>query len=586
MSVAWQKHKNSILQFVGLIAVSLIVLPYFLLGEGSYVQIHDQMDGEILNYIYQAKYLFRGDIIPEFMNGMSKAAMLPPAPFGVLFYRIFSPFTAFVMMQWFVLIAGFLGMYTLCRRMKCCPEVGMLTAICFCYMPFYPVYGLAALGQPMLVCCFLELLEGQKCKHIVKPLLGILLYAFFSSLTLIGYAWILLGAGCTLYCMISPKRRKKAGRAALGTAVLTVAYLLTNLDLLKSLFAGDFETHRSEMVVSGVRFTERVKELLFQGGSYSKVYSSALLLVLGLIFIGGIVYGKRPGKKQDLREVKKVWSRLLGLAALTVAGVLLAALWTCSAVVAVRNFLGGPFLYFQADRIYWIFPFLWMLILADEAELLYRLAGYSGKRIGRYAVMISCLLLFAVEGAQIFRDGTLNKNFRLLLVDGYEQVTWESIYMEETFSQIDALVGEDKDNVSVVSLGLYPSIPLYNGYTCADGYSNNYDLAYKHSFREIQARELEKSEEVRIYFDEWGNRLYLASSEYGYDMMIGKGSGIVYHALSYDMEAMRRLNIGYIFAAAPIDNAASLGLELLEGSPFAAESSYYEIWVYRIPPEQ
>ena len=62
----FKQYKSFIYMFIGFAAVSLIALPYFVLGGGTHVQLHDQMDGEILNYIYQAKYFLKGDIIPEF----------------------------------------------------------------------------------------------------------------------------------------------------------------------------------------------------------------------------------------------------------------------------------------------------------------------------------------------------------------------------------------------------------------------------------------------------------------------------------------------------------------------------------------
>lgn len=111
------KHKDGMWVSLGLLAVSLIALPYAVLGEGSYVQVHDQLDGEVLNYMYQARYLGRGNVIPQFMNGMDKASMLPPAPLGVLLYRILSPFAAYAVMHWLCLTAGFLSMYALGKKM-------------------------------------------------------------------------------------------------------------------------------------------------------------------------------------------------------------------------------------------------------------------------------------------------------------------------------------------------------------------------------------------------------------------------------------------------------------------------------------
>ena len=157
--------------------------------------------------------------------------------------------------------------------------------------------------------------------------------------------------------------------------------------------------------------------------------------------------------------------------------------------------------------------------------------------------------------------------------------------MEDVFEEIDKVIGEEKEDYSVVSLGMYPSIPLYNGYICADGYSNNYDLEYKHAFRQIQAGELTKKEEVRKYFDEWGNRLYLISAEYGMNGMIGKHQEIAFEDLEYNNDAMRALNVRYIFAAVPITDAEEMGWTLIEGSPFASENSYFAVWLYRLEEE-
>lgn len=158
--------------------------------------------------------------------------------------------------------------------------------------------------------------------------------------------------------------------------------------------------------------------------------------------------------------------------------------------------------------------------------------------------------------------------------------------MDEVFARIDQAIGADKDNYSVVSLGIYPSVALYHGYTCADGYSNNYDLAYKYQFRQMMARELEESDESRRYFDEWGNRLYLTGAPYGINGMVAKGQA-GYTDLDYDLDAMRSLNIRYLLAAAPVElsrvsrEQTSLRLELVEGSPFTDDTAYYEVWVYR-----
>lgn len=577
----YQLHKEKILLSLGFLVVAVLMLPYVLLGQGSYVQVHDQVDGEILNYIYQAKYLFKGNIVPEFMNGMSKAAMTPPAPFGVLFYVVLPPYVAFVVMQGFVMLVGFWGMYCLCKKMGMLEEIAFVTAVLFASMPFYPTYGLAALGQPLLILCFAELIRGMK-----KPLpfLGILLYAGFSSLTLVGYIWVCLGVLVGLG-LILKKQPAKCFWA--GWFVLVLTYVLTNLELFASLLGNGFTTHREEMVLTATAdLWEKFKELFFVGGSYSNVYSVAIFAVtLAVLVIGGACVAKNCRCKDvtgaEIAALRTSLREMIMLLVLIIILTLCAVLWNSQGIVELRKSLGGIFAYFQADRVYWTFPFLWMMLLAVVLQVLF-LLGKGKNVVKRTILFTTCFVLLALEGYQILRDSNFNKNIRLLLIEDYEQVTWESIYMEEVFEDIDELLDKDKENYSVVSLGIYPSVALYNGYTCADGYSNNYDLDYKHAFRRIQAAELEKNDEVRKYIDEWGNRLYLVDAKSGINGMVGKNQGLAYEGLSYDTEAMRDLNIKYVFAAAPITDASDMGWDVIEGSPFQSENSYYAIWVYDI----
>lgn len=86
--------------------------------------------------------------------------------------------------------------------------------------------------------------------------------------------------------------------------------------------------------------------------------------------------------------------------------------------------------------------------------------------------------------------------------------------------EIDDAIGRDKSTYRVAHLGISPAPSLMHGFYTVDGYSNNYSLEYKHRFREVIAEELEKNEEVRVYFDLWGNRCYLFNSITGNYMQL------------------------------------------------------------------
>lgn len=584
----YKTRKEKILPILGVLLVSIIAFPYMLLGENSFIQVHDQMDGEILNYIYQAKYLFGGDIIPEFMNGMTKASMLPPAPFGVLFYILCKPFTAFALMHLFVLLTGFFGMYRLLRKCGITLEICLITAVLFCYMPFYPVYGLAILGQPLLILCVWNLFEK---KRRLISLIGIALYAGFSSLALIGYAWIVFGILFILLLLLQ-KKGTQAREVTYGVATLLVIYLLTNVELLKSVLGNHgFVTHREEMkLLPAENLIQTAKNLFLTGGSYAPVYAKALCIASILILMTIVIMARMKRAGKILISRGRVMAVLL---AVIMIGTCLCTLWTGSFILRIRQSIGGSLAYFQADRIYWIFPLLWTLILAFGLESLIEMKKMFRPFIGKAFLLVFTGLLILCQGYQIARDNTLNKNVRLLLVDGYSQITWKSLYMEDVFEEINTAILNNENSMdnspadtpkafSVISLGLYPSVPLYNGFTCADGYSNNYNLEYKHQFRKIMADELEKDKEVKRYFDEWGNRLYLVSGEYGFNPLLPKNAGYRFENLSLDIDAMKELNIRYIFSAAPIINAEELKLSLLAESPFSSAESYYEIWVYYV----
>lgn len=63
-----------------------------------------------------------------------------------------------------------------------------------------------------------------------------------------------------------------------GTLTLLGIYLITNLDLLRTLTGEGFTTHRQEMVLRAAEHPlTSFWELIFSGGSYSPVYSAGIL---------------------------------------------------------------------------------------------------------------------------------------------------------------------------------------------------------------------------------------------------------------------------------------------------------------------
>ena len=74
--------------FLGALAVFFMGVPYLVLGKDSVFVYHDQLAGEVIAYLLQARHLWDGSgVLPEFMNGAAKTALTMPAPACVLLYR-------------------------------------------------------------------------------------------------------------------------------------------------------------------------------------------------------------------------------------------------------------------------------------------------------------------------------------------------------------------------------------------------------------------------------------------------------------------------------------------------------------------
>ena len=56
-----KKVHREIWFWMGIMAVICSIIPNFILGRDSIFTAHDQLDGEMIAYILQAKHLFDGD---------------------------------------------------------------------------------------------------------------------------------------------------------------------------------------------------------------------------------------------------------------------------------------------------------------------------------------------------------------------------------------------------------------------------------------------------------------------------------------------------------------------------------------------
>lgn len=615
-----RKINSSLWFWLGIFGMILTMVPEWILGEQSIVAYHDQLDGEMIAYILQAKHLFSGKVLPEFMGGMPKTALTMPAPVCVILFLGGNYFVALEVMKFTGRLAGFVGMYLLARKMTGNDWAAAAAGILYGLLPFLPVYGLSQYGIPLLFWCALMLREK---KHTVLACGYVVLYGLASSLVLVGFG--LLGMGLLIILRDLARKEKKPYFVA-AWWILAGVYVVENLGLLLQImgFGDGSVSHKAEYRLNAQPFWGTFWQSLLYGGQHSNGYQKFMLLVLLMAVIavaaaeivrrsheenrnmvgsstcegrtgndvleggskagnGNAYTGENGCNVDGARRILKCMGGCLGWNCFFAA---VAALWGSSAGVELRSFLGALGA-FQLDRLLWIAPCLWYLAAACGLAVLWNLWMEQGR--GRKVLAGGCLLISlgatAITGIWILYSGDMKSNIQKLRNPEYHMLSYHDYYavgvMEQVRDFLEEETGEGQEAYRVVSLGIDPAAALYHGFYCLDGYSNNYSLAYKHKFREIIRPELEKSEYLADYFDNWGNRCYLFSAECPGYYTIEK-NGFCFQAYEVNGEALQEMGCRYLLSAAYIQNADSQGLTLMREQPFDTKDSYYQIYVYEV----
>ena len=563
------------LWWIGILITVVFFLPYFVLGDGCIFEINDQLDESIMNYMLPARHLWDGSTIyPEMLNGVNASGMQPSAVLFLPLYRLISARTAFLTQYIICFLAAFSGMYLLVKEITDSSILAMIAGGCFCVLPLYPVYGLSEFGIPLI-------LYGALClwkqKNVIWGLLITVVFGLTSHLVYTGYVVLGFWVIALVYALA---KRKKNQWFPIGFAVLFAIYVLVNRALIREILfgTGSYISHREEMVSSATPFFETFWNVFQNSAQHAPSLHKYLILPIVLFLILGAFCKK---EETDRNIYKAAVINFLFLIAIA----LFYAFCHLSAVVDWKNNATGFLHYFQMHRVYWLYPAAWYLEFAWAAAVPWRTKVPhmdARMRVGKLAVILICLLptlqLLKVNSGMYLNVNQINNGSD---VTGY--ISWESWFAEDLMQEIDDAIGRDKSTYRVAHLGISPAPSLMHGFYTVDGYSNNYPLEYKHRFREVIAAELEKNEEVRVYFDLWGNRCYLFNSITGNYMQLKKGNTLVYEGLEFDMDALRELGCEYLFSGAEIGDAERLGLELV--GYYETDDSYWGIWVYCIMKE-
>lgn len=594
-----------------LLAAFLVVIWYlgsFFSESGNLtVYVHDSLDSHVVMFkILAESGLFFSSShqeIPNIINGLPRAYF--PSEFNVvsiLFY-FFNPEVAYLFNEFLIRIIAFIGMYLLlsrhfstCKTEKYSPVSDIVlvgVSLAFSLLPFYSIYGAGVAGQPLVLFAFLNI------KHNKSKLTDwgvICLYPFYGSLFFTSAFFIFVLAVMFFYDAI--KTKKINWLLLLSILLMSVIFLIVEYRMVLNYFSPLFVSHRTEYlsIFNDLKSSKiKVMKVFYYGQYHAHSLHSYFILPL-VVFSSALMLFTDKYAKYILRvtllalsgyimvfagnDFHANWSALLSnniydhrvgeliycffiissfvfiFKGQLVAGLLLMSLLLISFFSGFEDYEGirwikeaVPFFtQFQIDRFYTLFAILWFILFFFALRIVIN-KDYVG------GLLVSIVLFLQVSYSFSFQNGEVWRS----------PSEWNKFYSTRLFDNIKDHIKTPVEKYRVISIGLHPSIALYNGMYTLDAYLVHYPLKYKHQFRKIISSEIEKNKKWRSYFDDWGNRCRL----------VNHGEEI-----SLDLEQFKVMGGKYILSKYVVNINNGKGISFIK--KFTDKESYFDVYLYQV----
>lgn len=549
-------EKKSLLVAIFLLAIYLA--PMFILGGNMHIRVHDNLDSNIAWYkvLHDSGELFSplNSTIPQIING------LPRDAYGTEFsgiqwlYQLFSPVVAYTWSQTITRIFAFLGMYLLLKKHFIKNDdaypIRVWVSLAFAITPFWPSGMLSTLGQPLALWAFLNI---RARKGTWREWLTLTLLPFYSSFIL-GF-FFFLTAMVLLWLRDVIVKKDWNIKFLASIAFMTSLYLAIEYRLVYSLVFPKEPTSRNEFVSSKLHFWHTIR-LVFKNYflGHTHVMTLHTFVIVPLSFIVLWIILKRKTWHEDKRYIQLF---ILNFVLSVWYAFWFNEMWQpLKEKISLLNT-------FNFARFHFLRPLIIYVMFAVGCLILWKINNKC-KVFVKVCLILQILVLFAAN-PEIY--------YRVCHTPSFNQ-----FYAVQQFKQIDHYIGKPKSSYRVASIGIHPAIAQYNGFYTLDTYNNYYPLSYKHQFRKIIAKELDKSPELRDYYDHWGNRCYIFVAELGKHYAFQKTSKKKIHHLDLNIKQFKKMGGRYIFSAVPILNAEQDHLHLLK--VFHNKESAWTIYLY------
>jgi len=551
------KHTSSRQSGLALAVFAFIVCCYiaiyFILGEKTRITVWDTLDGFDLSTLVHSGYLFAPStaLVPQFFNGIPRSCFASELHFTTWIFALLPPFYAIAACKAVAATIAFVGTNLLLRRNIFQDDgpvwISAGVSACMATLPTY-FTDISSAAVPLLLYVFLNI---RRRKGTPWNWLILSVAPFFVSFVTMGMFFIITIGVVFLYDCV--RARAINWPFVLAIFLYGVLSLLCEYRLLwEVLSPSGFASQRIEFAEppedSLAAALLAPKTLFLKGQEHAQ--SLHRDIVLPVVCIALLFWRRQPRQ-----------ARILALFLGAIAGTAFLGgfvTWRPVATVYARLFAVLP----MAIRFYWLYPAFWYISFGIALYILSSTTKYA-----RYAVFI----LVAIQLAVNFRH---HEQFR-----NAGGPTFSQYFAQQQFTEMKNFIGLPQEQYRVVSVGIYPAVASYNGFYTLDGYLSLYPLAYKKEFRQVIAPELARSPKAAAYFDDWGSRVYVFSSELFPSYVRSKGDNPPI-TLHLDYQKLYGMGCRYVISAVPI--RTEMTPQLVYQRAFRAADSYWDIYLYKV----
>lgn len=537
---------------VVILSLMIYYVPYIILGENSFITLHDNLDGYWANVVTQSR--FKEWISTGFpvMDGTFEYRALPDwINYKIILLFIFNPFHAYIISDVLIRTIGGVFMYLLLADfiLKDANKYAIAAAfsIIFVFIPFYTVFGLTTTGVPFIIYCILNIFSKQwiKTNYFLLSLIP-----FFSTLPLFGF-YICFAIGILLFYFMIKKDIGRIKPLFVVEFLMSFGYIITNIGMVEEVLNPAEPSFRSSWHLESTwgDITKDTIAMALQGQYHYGVYFSLFALFSVII------------------DFKNIWSNRLSKYILYIIIGILVFTFCFAAlkmyIPAVQSI--------QFDRFYLFLTPLWIVLFAIVTDELER---------KRKFLIFNSFLIIASFISVIFSNKEFVKNSLLTLGVDKNFITYKDFYAVDLFERIKQENKIEDFKTKVVSIGMFPSVAMYNGFHTIDTYQSLGSRRFNMDFRDIICEELNKSIELKNYYDCWGGRRYIYSSEVGKNYLVGKSTDISIKKLEINIDKLNKMKCQYVISSIPIENSDDLNLYLV--NTYTSSDSFWNIRLYKI----